>query len=187
MPVPNGEADGGYEFSVASLSDDFDPPSHRSHLVVTMHLDSDRSPVEAQTLFTRLLAAVVESSDGVAVYWGEAGATHPAQFFLDVANASEDLWIMLWTGISRANDGPGRVSLLSLGMKQFGLLDLMVSAPVGGDPLTFMLDMLTYCIQRGANIPDRDTVGRSANEKLRVRYEPSPINPELNVARIDIP
>jgi hypothetical protein len=72
-------------------------------------------------------------------------------------------------------------------MKQFGLLDLMVSAPVGGDPLTFMLDMLTYCIQRGANIPDRDTVGRSANEKLRVRYEPSPINPELNVARIDIP
>lgn len=185
--VPDGEADGGFQFSIASWSSSFRAPQHDAHLMVTLQLEKDLSPVEAQRLFTAVIAAVVEASKAVAVYWGQAGVSHPANFFLDVANGDPDMWIMLWTGVSRANAGPDRVSLLSLGMSQFGIMNLMVNGPtsMGQDLLMRFFQMLDYAVQRGKAIPDGDTVGSSESERLQVRYEPSPIDPAEKIWRID--
>lgn len=176
--VPNGEADGAYRFSIAALSPAFKPAKHHAHLIVTMMLEKDQTPLEAQLLFTRVVAAVLESTGAVAVYWGEAGVTHPADFFFNVVGSDEHLWTMLWTGVSLARQSAHRLSILSLGMRQFGLLDAMLNGPVakGNDLLIFMMDMLRYCIERGSDIPEGDTIGRTPDERLKVKYVPSPID-----------
>lgn len=185
--IPKGEADEGFEFSIASWSSSFRRPQHNAHLVVTMQLEADLSLLEAQRRFTGLIAGVMEASKAVAVYWGQAGASHPADFFLDVANGDPDMWVMVWTGVSRARPSPDRVSLLSLGMDQFGIKNLMVNAPgsMGQDLVMNFFQLLDYAIQRGDAIPEGDTVGESETQRLRVKYEPSPIDPSQTIWRID--
>ena len=46
-------------------------------------------------------------------------------------------------------------------------------------------DLLAYMVTRGKALPDGDTVGRAANERLPVRYVPSPVNPGEKVWRVE--
>lgn len=41
--------------------------------------------------------------------------------------------------------------------------------------------------RRGTPIPAGDTVVRNADERLRVRYEPSPIDAAVSIWRVDLP
>jgi hypothetical protein len=147
------------------------------------------SAIERIRAFTQVLAAVAERSSATGVYWGETGATHAAQFFVEVAAGKESTWPVLWTGISRASDGPGRVSYLTLGFRQFQIPELMLTAPdeSATEALWFMLDLFGSCAARGTPIPDGDTVGQDEAQRLRVRYIPSPIDGDAQVWRVDLP
>ena len=70
-----------------------------------------------------------------------------------------------------------------------GFPDMLVGAPRGGmnEALPFLFDMLSYVVGRGSPLPDGDTIGRTAEEKLRVRYVPSPLGGDRKVVRIDLP
>lgn len=186
-PVPNGEADEAARFSVSIFSSPAPLPPHASHLIVTMLGEAHPLDVDRKRRFTRLLAAILESSGAVGVYSGAAGATHPAAFFVEIARDVE-LPLLLWTGISVAGD-EARLSLLSLGMAQFGLPDLLLETPraMGTDALGFFFDLLEYVLTRGAAIPEGETVGRTADERLAVRYVPSPIDPARQVFRVEVP
>ena len=155
--------------------------------MVTLQLDDELSASDAQRLFTRVLAGVIEASNAVGVYWGQASVSHPSDFFLDVVNGDEDFWVMLWTGVSRASPQPDRISLLSLGMEQLGIANLQVSGPssMNQDLLMSFFQLLCYAIERGEVITDGDTVGSSADERLKVRHEPSPIDPGKTIWCID--
>ena len=186
IPVPNGEADEAARFSLSSFGTGWTLPPHAAHLVVT--LQSETSQLESMLMLTSLLAAVAEASAAVGIYWGNAGATHDPEFFINVArDEDDDPKIMLWTGISLAKEPDGRLSLLSLGMKQLGLPDMWFVAPQESEPLPWLLDMLTYVVSRGEPLPDGDTVGRTASEKIPVRYVPSPIDGETEVCKIEQP
>jgi Domain of unknown function (DUF4261) len=186
IPVPNGEADEAARFSLSAFGTGWTLPPHAAHLVVT--LQSETPQLESMLTLTSLLAAVAEASSAVGIYWGNAGATHDPEFFINVArDDDDDAKLMLWTGVSFAKEPDGRLSLLSLGMKQFGLPDMWLVAPQESDPLPWLLDMLNYVVSRGEPLPDGDTVGRTASEKLPVRYVPSPIDDETKVCKIEQP
>lgn len=187
-PIPNNEAENAAEFSLGSLGTEWKLPPYGAHLIAAMTGQPDLATPEAMHHFTLALAALVDTASAVGVYWGEAGATHSAEFVLDVAT-DEVSRTMLWNGVSVANDGRKRLSLLSLGMQQLGLPNLMLTAPrkMGEDLLSIFCDLLKYCIDRGEPIPDGDTIGRTATEKWRVRYEPSPLDSNQQVWRIDVP
>lgn len=185
--VPDNEADHGFEYSISSWSKSFRKPDHNAHLMVTLQLDGELSASDAQRLFTRVLASVIEASNAVGVYWGQVSVSHPSDFFIDVVNGDEDFWVMLWTGVSRATPQPDRLSLLSLGMEQLGIENLQVSGPksMNQDLLMNFFQLLGYAIERGEVIPDGDTVGSSADERLKVRHEASPIEPGKTIWCID--
>jgi hypothetical protein len=70
------------------------------------------------------------------------------------------------------------------------LPDLELTVPrssYDADAVDLLYDFLHYTITRGAAIPDGDTVGRSAEERLKVRYVRSPVDPEKKVWRVDLP
>ena len=188
--VPNGEADEGAQFSLSSLGTDWKLPPHCAHLLVTLHGPAEPAPIVRLSRFTSLLAAVAKSSPSVGVYWGDAGATHDSEFFLSVA---ADLGvvprIMLWSGVSIARESDGRLSLVSLGMKQLGRPDLLLVAgeSSGSVAIQTMYDLLAYVAERGEALPEGDTVGRTADERLPVHDVRSPLDSATKVWRVQLP
>jgi hypothetical protein len=173
--VPNREADEATRFSYSGLSGDWKLPEHRAHLVVVQH-PGDRSTLDSLTQLTRAAAALVRATNAVGVLWGEGRATHHPEFFVEIAQLEVPL--MLWVGVSLARVKEG-VELLSLGMKQLDLPDFLLRARrVDGETLDFFYDMLVYVAQRGEPLPEGNTIGRTAAERLPIRYTKSPISDE---------
>jgi hypothetical protein len=186
-PVPNHEADEAARYSVSALGGRWKLPPHKAHLVVAAQGHGSRA--ESLAAFTAIVAAVVEASRAVGVYCGNAGATHDPKFFLELARQRDPTGrLMLWSGVSIAREGDGRLSLLSLGMKQLELPDLLLVAPraKAEDALPTLYDLLAYVVSRGAPLPEGDTVGRTATEKWPVRYVTSPVDPKTKVWRVEM-
>ncbi len=188
MQVPGGEAEQGAQFSVSALADGWEVPPYQAHLVVTFSASAETPPVERVMRFTSILAAVTQASPAVAVYWGGAGATHDSEFFTTVA-ADRNMGMLLWSGLSVARHADGRLSLLSTGMEQLELPNmlLLVGESSEGEALAFMYDVLGYVAQRGEALPDGDTVGWTDDQRLPVRYVESPVDPEKKVFCIELP
>ncbi len=188
-PVPNREADEAARFSVASIGSGRKLSAHKAHLIVTQRGGGSLNSVESLSLFTSLLAAVAKASSTVGVYWGNAGATHDTEFFISTAKEPGIVpRITLWTGVSVAREQDGRLSLLSLGMSQLNLPDLLLIAPKskGNDALFTFFDILGYVVERGKPIPEGDTIGRTADERLQVTYVSSPLDSSKKVWRVEL-
>jgi hypothetical protein len=56
----------------------------------------------------------------------------------------------------------------------------------GNDALATFFDLLAYVTDRGEPIPEGDTVGRTAGERLEVAYAPSPIDGSKQVWRVEM-
>jgi len=188
-PIPNGEAEAAAQYSMAAHSPQFGPlPPHNAHLLVTSTCAPDGSSRQDVLLrHSRVVAAAATAYGASAVYEGNARATHPTPFYVDAIATEASL--VVWTGVSLASDG-GRTSILTLGAQNMlGVPDIMVTCARGGgnDALGFALDMLGYVLHRGAPLPDGDTVGRTAEEKVRVQYVASPVDPARRVVKLDLP
>ncbi|MCA2981880.1 MAG: DUF4261 domain-containing protein [Myxococcaceae bacterium] len=186
VPVPGQEADAAAVRSVSSFrKGGFTVPRHEAHLLVTT-MGVETKTVAGLVRHTRVVAAITRASGAVAVYEGNAGATHEPGFYVRAVTGS-DLPMMVWNGVSLART-PERVELLSLGMGQLDLPDLLLVAPAsqGTVALSFFFDLLAYVARRGARIPEGETVGRDEAEMLAVRYVPSPLDEQAEVARVSM-
>ncbi|MGD0052927.1 MAG: DUF4261 domain-containing protein [Vulcanimicrobiaceae bacterium] len=190
IPIPNGEAEDNVDRSVSAFfREHWTLPPYHAHLVVTQKGKVKRSRYDQLTAFTRVVAAIAEANDAVGVYWGGGHATHDPKFFVEMADPSQESTglPMLWNGIEITHEGD-RVSLLTLGMQQLNLPNIHLTAPraQGNDAVADLFDCASYLIQRGSALPAGDTVGRTAGERIPVRYEPSPAGDGRQVWRIDL-
>lgn len=182
--VPEGEADGATDHSLSGLDGSWTLPEHSAHLVVAQQ-GATHTDVEELTTFTRVVAAIVRATNAVGVYWGEGGATHHPEFVVNIAHS--ELPLPIWVGVSVAKSARGP-ELLSIGMKQLGLPDLLLSTPgLDGTVFELFYDLLAYVTRRGKKLPEGDSVGRTGKEKLKVHYVPSPIHPEEQVWNVVLP
>jgi hypothetical protein len=187
VPVPNEEADDAVRYSVSALGDRWKLGPHKAHLVVTAR-EGTRS-AETLSLFTSLVAAVAQVSSAVGIYCGNAGATHDPKFFEDVAREKDTASrLVLWTGVSIAREKTGHLGILTLGMKQLDLPDLLLIVPSAksDEALGMAFDLLGYVVRSGKAVPEGDTVGRNASERLPVHYVPSPVDPKVKVWRVEL-
>ncbi len=191
VAVPGGEADQGVQFSLPSLTREWTLGPHRAHLIVTLQAPEGAGATARERLsaFTSFLAAVTSVAPAVGVYWGSAGATHEPAFFVETARSQEVVErLALWTGVSLANEPDGRgISLLSLGMKQLGLPELLlvVSPRRAREVLALFLNLLDYAVSRGTPLPEGDTIGMSEDERVPIRYVPSPVDSAARVWRVE--
>ncbi|HVE79085.1 MAG TPA: DUF4261 domain-containing protein [Gemmatimonadaceae bacterium] len=160
--------------------------AHAAHAIV--HVVSDQlDTIDVRLLLTRLVAAVVASSDPAGVYWGDALAVHEPSFFLEqAADASRDsLPLMLWLGFHPFEDDEG-VSAYTLGMRAFDHMELEVekSQRSVSEVLASLGDVAHYLLTTGAEIADGDTVGSTADERVRVRHAPAMLDPTRTVYKI---
>ena len=78
--------------------------------------------------------------------------------------------------------------LLSLGMAQLRLPNLLLTGPLGrkDDAVEWFLSLLEYAAARCAVPKDGETVGRSADECMLVRHVPSPRDENDTVWRVEM-
>ncbi len=187
-PIPDGEAEAASARSLGAYLDQGTIAEHTAHLIVTYSAAPPMPVTERLRLFTRIVAALTEASDAIGVYWGGGEVAHTAAFFRDAAGA-EDLPLGVWIGLSIVATGEDRASVLGFGMEQFDLPNLLLTCPSTEmkDGLAYYFDLLAYVLSRGAPLAAGDTVGRTAQEKLSVRYAPSPLDANTQVWCVDLP
>lgn len=186
IPIPNGEAESAASCSIVNRGAPDIGGTHTAHMIVVMSPVPGTSRVAILHRFTNVLAAIADASEAVAIYWGDAGATHPRAFFCQTAAEREIVpRILLWSGVSVAGAGRDAISILSRGMEQLGLPNLLLETKMPiGEALQAHYDLLSYVTDRGKPIPAGETVGRTAEERSKVKYVKSPADPSEQVWRV---
>jgi len=96
---------------------------------------------------------------------------------------------MLWTGLSIAREDDGKISFLSLGMQQLNLPDLLlvVGPETEDDAFEMFFNLTAFIAEHGQPFDEGDSVGRTEDEHIPVRYVPSPIDSPDKVWRVEYP
>lgn len=187
-PIPNGEAEENADRNFLWPNGRAEAAKHRSHAIVTNIGVGDQSPVESAIAVTRLALVALKVFDGMAVYWGNACVCNSREVFEDFcANISaEHLPVPVWLRYQPVRAANNEIGLYTLGMRQFGLMDIEVDRCKMNpqDLFEFVSNIAHYLIKSGPVIEDGNTVGGSEDERILVHYRPSMIDPQRRVYKI---
>ncbi len=185
-PVPNGEADGFAAYSYGSILGAPRVEEHGAHVIVITR-SPEGSMIDSLPTHLRHTASVAHALDAIGVYDGNAGATHVAPFYIGAVQ-EDTLPPHLVTGLSLARDSENIVSVLTKGLRRLGLREFLITVPTGElqDGITYILDLVGYVVNRQQQLGDGETVGRSADERLLVRHQRSPVNESEEVVTVDL-
>ena len=189
IPIPGGEAEVNADGNFLWPNGREEAAAHRAHVIVTVAGGSAEStPVESALALSKLALVALRLFDGIGVYWGAASVCHSREFFENACDGmnEEQLPVLAWLRFQFVSDDDGSKKFYTLGMPQFGLMDIEVDRVDGepGEVFGFVADIAHYLLQSGPVIADGNTVGGSAEERIVVRHLPSLIDPEKTVYKI---
>lgn len=161
--------------------------SHASHAVVQSWRPDDFVPdIECKKrtalLFSSVATVVLDAADGVAFYYGNGGATFPAQQYtgyvracLDAGNLPTDVWVTTWPELAEA----GHVSAVTLGLPVFAHADLSVhnSEHTGSEVFFMLKNLVGHLIASGDHLDPGDTVGYGEDGAVLTVHEPGDDHP----------
>lgn len=171
-PIPGGELDGPAATTWLWPGASAAMGRVGAHVVVWV---SGPDAVQNHWAVTRVVSAVIRATGALGVYWGSAGLVISGEVFDGLAHEYVGgLPTMLWVDY-RATVRRRRASLFTVGMADFGLMEIEIhrSKRKPGELREFVMGIAGYLIESGPVINDGDTVGGSEAEKIKVRYAPS--------------
>ena len=122
----------------------------------------------------RAVREVVRGTDAVGVYWGEGTLVHePSHFVRQAKSVSADnIPGPLWIDVRVEPNADGSLRCFTTGMAPLGFMEIEVrtSGLQPSELFEFIGDSACYIINRRMQIPDGDTMGRTATEQYKVRY-----------------
>ncbi|MGX9718758.1 DUF4261 domain-containing protein [Stenotrophomonas acidaminiphila] len=168
------------------------PVDYAAHTLVTVMefgQDGQGTNLLAQAaLLSRVLASAIALSGSIqAVYFGSANHVVLPGLFRDLAQATLPAPMPLaWVAINVGERPDGVMTGHTRGMDMLGLMDIEI--PETRDSAEEVFGRLTgivdYLVENGMVIGDGDTLGASAEERIRVVYGPSALDPERQVMRL---
>jgi hypothetical protein len=203
-PVPNAEADTAAFLSLSAVSGKWRLGSHAAHLAISLEgpmqvkaeglrnrlagAVREAGALERLSFYTRAVAAVTRAVGGLGVHWAAAPVTHAPDFFTQLAQETP-LPLPLWLGVSLTPEPGGRATVLSFGMKQLALPDLLLVGPGGAalpDTIDFFFSALATIAERGSAPEEGETIPRSLLSRPRVRYGTSPVESGTRVWMLEL-
>lgn len=192
MPAPIPEGDLRYALRGTWLWPDAEDAlaDHRGHLVATTFGFADGDGLGRAELLTRFLAALFQASpQALGVLWYDAAMLVKGPLFADLAKsqlpATRPLW--LWVNFQTGAGQGDRLTGATRGMRAFGHHDFETNTSSDGIP--DLRDRLTglcnYVLDNGPVINDGDTIGESADERIKVRHAKSLFGFEEEVMRLE--
>lgn len=168
------------------------PVDYAAHTIVTVMRFSDDGQetnlVAQAALLSRVLASAIAVSDSIhAVYFGSANHVVLPGLFRDLTQATlPEPMPIAWVAINVGERPDGVMTGHTRGMDMLGLMDIEIAET--GDSAQGVFDRLTgivdYLIENGMVISDGDTLGATDEERIRVVYGFSALDPERKVMRL---
>lgn len=187
-PIPNAEAENHAEDNFLWPNGREEVAQHTCHVIVTIAGTGEHTPVEAVIGIAKLALVALELYDGLGVYWGNGNICNSRETFEsfceDISEEHVPLpAIMRFQFVSNDND---EVGLYTLGMNQFGLMEIEVdhSSMELSDLFEYVCNVAHYLVMSGPVIFDGNTIGSDENEKITVRHQPSMIDKSRKVYKI---
>lgn len=203
-PVPNAEADTSAFLSLSAVNGRWRLGKHTAHLALSLEgtmqakaagimsrlsgATRTATPIERLSQFTRVVAAVTKAASGIGVHWAAGPVTHSPEFFAQVAKEAE-VPLPLWIGVSLTPEPNGRTSVLSFGMQQLSLPDLLLNGPSADelpDTIDFFFSALATVAERGRPPSEGETIPRSLLSRPRVSYGSSPVDAAVRVWKLEL-
>jgi len=187
-PIPGGEAEENADGNFLWPDGKDEAAKHRSHVIVTNITAGEQTPIQSAIAVSRLALVALKLFDGIGVYWGNASVCNSREAFEgiceDISEKHVPLLVLLRFQFVRAPDDG--VGLYTLGMRQFGLMDIEVDRcqMEPQELLEFVGNVAHYLVQSGPVIADGNTVGGSEEERILVRHRPSMIDKDRRVYKI---
>lgn len=186
--IPGGEAEESADHNFLWPNGRAEAALHRSHVIVTNLGAGDQTPVQSALSVSRMALVALKVFDGIGVYWGNASVCNSRKIFEDFCQAiSEDhLPVPVWLRFQFVRASDSEVGIYTLGMAQFGLMDLEVDRcrMNASELFEFVSNIAHYLIQSGPVIADGNTVGGSENERILVRHRPSMVDKDRRVYKV---
>jgi hypothetical protein len=150
--------------------------NHRYHAIVGF-MGEDDDLVRNHIWLSQLVSAAAVISDAAGIYWGSGTVVHEPQAFADTTAELEpdDVNPSLWIDMRLEQNEDESYRFFTTGLSAFGQPEMEIdrSERPPEDILNFCFDIIAYLLNSRVTIGNGETVGRSADEKVRVTYAPS--------------
>lgn len=168
------------------------PVDYAAHTIVTVMEfgkdGQDTNLVAQAALLSRVLASAIALSDGIqAVYFGSANHVVLPALFRELAQATLPAPMPIaWVAINVGERPDGVMTGHTRGMDMLGLMDIEIAGTQDSAEEVFgrLTGIVDYLVENGMVISDGDTLGATAEERIRVVYGPSALDPERQVMRL---
>lgn len=188
VPIPNHEAEENADGNFLWPNGKAEAAEHRSHVIVTNFGADAQTPIQSAIAVSRLALAALQLFDGLGVYWGNASVCNSREVFESFCDdiSEEHVPVPVWLRFQLVRASDDEVGLYTLGMSQFGLMEIEVDRSKMNvqELFEFVGNIAHYLIQSGPVIADGNTVGGSEEERILVRHRPSMIDQNRRVYKI---
>lgn len=178
-PIPEGEAEANADGNPFFPNGPQIVAQHQAHYIIGV-MNGPSDPIESSVILTRLVQVALRAANdrALAVYWGNGSIVQSAEVFSQLSEgvSVDELPLHLWMRFQLYNDdSQAGVGLYTVGMNQFGLME--VEVPIveynAQDLFEFIFNTATYLIKSGPVVNDGDTIGGSETERIKVYHKPS--------------
>jgi hypothetical protein len=150
---------------------------HRSHVLITM-MGGKSDPVARRLTLTRLTAIAAKQTGVVGVVWPEGTLVHFPPIFIEmteVIGSSEAPPLYLWVDFRLFRNDDGSFGLFTTGLTALGRMEIEIptSHMKPGELREWVVGIAYYVLDQGPLLKHGDTIGMTAEQKVRVRHAKS--------------
>ena len=149
---------------------------HRVFLLVTM-TGGRSDPVRRRLAMTQVTAVAAGWPGVTAVYWPESTQVFYPPVFVDFARELTDPAappLYLWVDFRVFRNADGTSGLFTTGLAALGRMEVEIPSidMPPGELREWSLNIAYYLLDAGDKVKDGDTIGVSAEHRIRIRYGP---------------
>jgi hypothetical protein len=147
---------------------------HRAHLLIAMKGGS-ADPVRRRLIFTAVTALAARQPGVMAVYWPEAALLHYPPAFVSIAGEMESPEappLYLWVDLRVFSNQDGTTGLFTIGLSALGHLEIEIPS-INMDPgelREWLHSIICYLLKSGPVLKHGQTIGMTAEQKIRIRH-----------------
>jgi hypothetical protein len=162
---------------------------HRSFLLITMTGGAE-DPVRRRLTLTAVTALAAKQSGVMAVYWGDASLVIFPQLFVNMAEeftTPQSPPLYLWADLRAFRNEDGTTGLFTIGLAPLGHMEIEIPRikMESGELREWLLEIVRYLLEKGPVLRDGQTIGMSAEQRIRIRHCPSIFGHAGQVIRLE--
>lgn len=168
--IPWGDIEGAAQYAYNWQTAIQDLKEHNGHAIVSM-MPGSESAVVRYRIFSKVLCAILSTSNAIGVYQGSQTLLIPKVQYLDFVTELKDdgTPIPLWVYIGLRGSQSGN-SIYTYGLSVFGKQEIeVIDSKLKLEELyNFILNISAYVIGSDVTLRDGETLGYTADQKVRI-------------------